>query len=69
MTQPAGAVIVMESQWRDLNLSSFVNIVLWRLVLSLAAVMCTHICANGDTEKPPARGAGLSAFLVCDCDC
>lgn len=47
MTQQAGAVIVMESQWRESNPSSFGNIALLRLVLSLAAVMCSHICAHG----------------------
>lgn len=47
---------------RELNLSSFGNIAPPRPALSLAAVMCTHICANEGREKRPAAGVGFISF-------
>lgn len=56
MTQPAGAVIVMESQWREPKSPGLFG--------NIATLPCCVV-----TEKAPAWGAGLSAFPVCDCDC
>lgn len=70
MTQTATAVIVTEPQWYELNPSLFGLIAVPRLVLSptLSSRVLTIVQMEA-WGKPPAGGADLSAFLLCDCDC